>query len=168
MSRVFETLWSVVHQAHLSTEFSRQEYWIGLPFPTAGDLLNPETEITLSVSTALAGRLFYQVAFPATWEAPYETEGEINDLILDVCSRMRKNMVFFPPHFFFDYTNVAPLVPGVAVLSCQPTCISHKHTMLINSLFAYHFASHWIPSVTKWKNPSLSSDTRWVVWIKRQ
>ena len=101
----------------MSTEFSRQEYWIGLPFPTAGDLLNPETEITLSVSTALAGRLFYQVAFPATWEAPYETEGEINDLILDVCSRMRKNMVFFPPHFFFDYTNVAPLVPGVAVLS---------------------------------------------------
>ena len=168
MSRVFETLWSVVHQAHLSTEFSRQEYWIGLPFPTAGDLLNPETEITLSVSTALAGRLFYQVAFPATWEAPYETEGEINDLILDVCSRMRKNMVFFPPHFFFDYTNVAPLVPGVAVLSWQPTCISHKHTMPINSLFAYHFASHWIPSVTKWKNPSLSSDTRWVVWIKRQ
>ena len=101
----------------MSTEFSRQEYWIGLPFPTAGDLLNPETEIPLSVSPALAGRLFYQVAVPAPWDAPYETEGEINDLILDVCSRMRKNMVFFPPHFFFDYTNVAPLVPGVAVLS---------------------------------------------------
>ena len=145
--------------------FQARIYWIGLPFPRAGDLLNPETEITLSVSTALAGRLFYH---SAPWEAPYETEGEINDLILDVCSRMRRNTVFSPPHFFFDYTNVAPLVPGVAVLSCQPTCISHKHTMLINSLFAYHFASHWIPSVTKWKNPSLSSDTRWVVWIKRQ
>ena len=165
MSRVFETPWFVVHQAHMSTELFRQEYWIGLPFPTAGDLLNPETEIASSVSTALAGRLFYH---SATWEAPHKTEGEISDLILGVCSRMRKNTVFSPPHFFFDYTNVAPLVPGVAVLSCQPTCILHRHTILINSLFAYHFASHWIPSVTKWKNPSLSSEPRWVVWIKRQ
>ena len=28
-------------QAPLSMEFSRQEYWIGLPFPSPGDLLNP-------------------------------------------------------------------------------------------------------------------------------
>ena len=26
------------HQAPLSMEFSRQEYWSGLPFPSAGDL----------------------------------------------------------------------------------------------------------------------------------
>ena len=26
--------WTVAHQALLSMEFSRQEYWIGLPFPT--------------------------------------------------------------------------------------------------------------------------------------
>ena len=31
----------VAHQAPLSTEFSRQEYWSGLPFPTPGDLLDP-------------------------------------------------------------------------------------------------------------------------------
>ena len=28
----------VAPQAPLSMEFSRQEYWIGLPFPTPGDL----------------------------------------------------------------------------------------------------------------------------------
>ena len=28
-------------QAPLSMEFSRQEYWTGLPFPTSGDLPNP-------------------------------------------------------------------------------------------------------------------------------
>ena len=28
-------------QAPLSREFSRQEYWTGLPFPTSGDLPNP-------------------------------------------------------------------------------------------------------------------------------
>ena len=33
--------WTVVYQAPLSMEFSRQEYWIGLPFPTPGDLPDP-------------------------------------------------------------------------------------------------------------------------------
>ena len=31
----------VAHQAPLSMEFSRQEYWSGLPFPTPGDLPDP-------------------------------------------------------------------------------------------------------------------------------
>ena len=30
--------WAVARQAPLSMEFSRQEYWSGLPFPTPGDL----------------------------------------------------------------------------------------------------------------------------------
>ena len=33
--------WTVAHQAPLSMEFSRQEYWSGLPFPSPGDLSNP-------------------------------------------------------------------------------------------------------------------------------
>ena len=36
-----ETPWTGAHQAPLSLEFSRQEYWIGLPFPTPGDLPDP-------------------------------------------------------------------------------------------------------------------------------
>ena len=36
--RFFVTLWTVAHQAPLSMEFSRQEYWSGLPFPSPGDL----------------------------------------------------------------------------------------------------------------------------------
>ena len=35
------TPWTIAHQAPLSMEFSRQEYWSGLPFPSPGDLLNP-------------------------------------------------------------------------------------------------------------------------------
>ena len=35
------TPWTVAHQAPLSMEFSRQEYWDGLPFPSPGDLPNP-------------------------------------------------------------------------------------------------------------------------------
>ena len=42
LSRVllFATPWSVVYQAPQSTEFSRQEYWSGVPFPSPGDLPN--------------------------------------------------------------------------------------------------------------------------------
>ena len=36
--------WTVAHQAPPSMEFSRQEYRIGLPFPTPGDLPDPEIE----------------------------------------------------------------------------------------------------------------------------
>ena len=38
------TLWTVAHQAPLSIEFSRQEYWSGLPFPPPGDRPNPGIE----------------------------------------------------------------------------------------------------------------------------
>ena len=42
--RLFVTLWTVAHQAPLSTEFPRQEYCCGLPFLSSGDLPEPETE----------------------------------------------------------------------------------------------------------------------------
>ena len=42
--RLFATLSTVAHQAPLSTEFSRQEYWDGLPFPPPGDLPDPGIE----------------------------------------------------------------------------------------------------------------------------
>ena len=50
-----ETPWTVAHQAPLSTEFSRQEHWSGLSFPTPGDLPVPGVE---PASPALAGAFF--------------------------------------------------------------------------------------------------------------
>ena len=46
LSRVclFVTPRTVAHQASLSMEFSRQEYWSGLPFPSPEDLPDPEIE----------------------------------------------------------------------------------------------------------------------------
>ena len=38
------TPWPVAQQAPLSIEFSRQEYWSGLPFPSPGDLPYPGIE----------------------------------------------------------------------------------------------------------------------------
>ena len=46
LSRVwlFVTPWTVAHQDPPFMEFSRQEYWSGLPFPSPGDLPNPGIE----------------------------------------------------------------------------------------------------------------------------
>ena len=46
LSRVqlFATHWTVAYQAPLSIEFSRKEYWSGLPFPSPGDLPDPGIE----------------------------------------------------------------------------------------------------------------------------
>ena len=41
---VFVTPWTVVHQVPLSMEFSRQEYWSGMPFPSSGKLPDPGIE----------------------------------------------------------------------------------------------------------------------------
>ena len=56
--QLFVTLWAVACQAPLSMEFSRQEYWSGLPCLPPGDLPNPEIEPTSPVSPALAGGFF--------------------------------------------------------------------------------------------------------------
>ena len=43
-TRLFVTPQTVAHQSSLSTEFSRQEYQSGQPFPTPGDLPNSRIE----------------------------------------------------------------------------------------------------------------------------
>ena len=48
----------MAHQDPLSLEFSRQEYWRALPFPTPGDLLDPGIESVSPESPALAGGFF--------------------------------------------------------------------------------------------------------------
>ena len=55
LSRVqlFATPWTVAHQAPLSMEFSRQRDWSGLPFPTPGDLPDPEIKSMSLASPAL-------------------------------------------------------------------------------------------------------------------
>ena len=42
--QLFATTWMVAHQVPLSMEFSRSEYWSGLPFPSPGNFLNPGIE----------------------------------------------------------------------------------------------------------------------------
>ena len=59
------TPWTVACQALLSMEFSRQEYWSGLPCPSPGDLRDPGIE---PASPAEAGGFF-------TLKPPEKPEG---------------------------------------------------------------------------------------------
>ena len=49
-------------------EFSKQEYWSGLPLPTPEDLSDPGIELTALAPPALAGGFF---TISANWEAQY-------------------------------------------------------------------------------------------------
>ena len=64
---LFATPWAIACQAPLPTEFSRQEYWSGLPFPSPGDLQTQGSEPGSLMSPALAGRFF---TTSTTWQAP--------------------------------------------------------------------------------------------------
>ena len=61
---LFQTLWTIAHQAPWSMGFSRQEYWGGLPCPPLGDFPNPGTE-SMSLMDSLASRFF---TTSTTWE----------------------------------------------------------------------------------------------------
>ena len=74
--RLLATLWTVACHAPPSLEFSRQEYWSGLPFTPPGDLPDPGIELVSPASPALAGRFF-------TLEPPGKPPGEpLNENII--------------------------------------------------------------------------------------
>ena len=56
--QLFATPWTVAHQVLLSMEFSRQEYWSGLPLPSPGNLPNPGIITVSLASFVLAGKFF--------------------------------------------------------------------------------------------------------------
>ena len=53
------TPWTVAYQAPLSTGFSRQKYWSGLPGPPLGGLPDPRIELVSSGSPALQVESFF-------------------------------------------------------------------------------------------------------------
>ena len=66
---LFAIPWTACPPSSSSMEFSRQEYWSGLPFPPPGDLPRPEIELKSLASPTLAGRFF---TTSATWEALWQ------------------------------------------------------------------------------------------------
>ena len=60
LAQLFEAPWTVAYQAPPSMEFSRQEYWTGLRFPSPGDLPDPGIEPRSPTLQAYALHLSHQ------------------------------------------------------------------------------------------------------------
>ena len=73
--QLFVTLWTAAHQAPRSMEFSRQEYWSGLPFPTL------EIVPTQGSNPRFLLLLHWQAIFYdwVTWEAQEWLDGTVTN-----------------------------------------------------------------------------------------
>ena len=67
-SLLFVNPWTIAHKAPLSMEFSRQEYWSGLLFPSSGAFPDPGIEPISPVFPELTDVFF---TTSSTWEALY-------------------------------------------------------------------------------------------------
>ena len=57
--RLFVAPWTAARQAPLPMEFSRPEYWTGLPFPSPGDLRDPGIEPASLNVFCIGGQIFH-------------------------------------------------------------------------------------------------------------
>ena len=93
--RLFVAPWIVALQAHLSMEFSRQQYWSGLPFPPPEDLPNPGIEPVSLASPALADKFF---TTSTTWESQYSERLQFDWIIPHLCKLWNCFKLQFPSY----------------------------------------------------------------------
>ena len=77
---LFVTLWTVAYQAPPSMEFSRQENWSGLPFPSPGNLPDPGIKPGLPYCR----QTFYRLSHQATSYAWHQLISEFEKLNLEI------------------------------------------------------------------------------------
>ena len=108
--QLFATLWTVALQAPLSMEFSRQEYWSGLPFPSSANLPDPGSNPGLPHCR----KIFFFTIW-ATREAQGSTYSSLqalahmipsSQLFLTTITTIRINFFF---RMFWNYLQSAPL-----------------------------------------------------------
>ena len=114
--RLFVTLWTVACQAPLSMEFSRQEYWSGVPFPSLGDLPSPGIEPWCpalqadSLSSEPPGKHSKRV-----YKLQILTNTSLSDIFLWISTGTWIKIVFFPS------ANLS-----LVSLICRPPRTEHK------------------------------------------
>ena len=93
LSRVqlFVTPWTGAYQAPPSMEFSKQEYWSGLPFPSPGDLPVPGIEPS---SPALQALLLYRLSHQGSIMTNLDSILKGRDITLPTKVCLVKAMVF--------------------------------------------------------------------------
>ena len=119
--------WTVNCQAPLFIEFSRQEYWIWVPFPSPVDLPDPGIKPSSPAASVLAGGLF-------TFEPPGLTQVILLSLHLLL-------LILFFTFFFFSYdsTHIIFLMYSCCKIFYK---LQVYNTVIHNFLRLYSIYSH--------------------------
>ena len=123
---LFATLWTAACQTPQSMEFSRQEYWNGLPFPSPGDLPDPGIEPLSLMSPALAGRFF-------TTSTAWEAQGLYN-----FHTTAEYSSIWVPIGYKPGNTGTYPGAERCKIFQKDTKISWSKGIEIIHSLFSYH------------------------------
>ena len=107
------TLWTVARQAPLSTGFSRQEYWSGLPFPPPWDLPDPGMEPVVSCDSCIGRRILYPL-----------------------------NHLGSPPNFCLAQITFVCRIPASSQMSPEGRC-SEQQMVVMKVMFCYPLSHIW-------------------------
>ena len=141
--QLFATPWTVACQVSLSMEFSRQEHWSGLPFPTPGGHPNLGVKPVSVASPALAGGLYTtgtswkalsSISFLHTFSFPqFAALKNLNPFFFFFClwwCHFSKKLLFFfqmlykpevlAPFLSFSSVKVKVLVTPLCSTLCDP------------------------------------------------
>ena len=137
--QLFATPCTVAYQAPQSVEFSRQKYWIGLPFPSPEDLPNPGIE---RGSPALqADRITFTIAL---------------EILMEPRNVGRWGKLWFPfhNHLFIWEPLCFPVCVGAGILVPRILCrFVPRILFLVTSVLLFFsfkclFRVHWVKVFT--------------------
>ena len=93
--QLFVAPWTVAHQAPLSLEFSRQEHWSGVPFPSLGDLPHPRWNLGL----LHCRQTLYQLSHQGSYYHSLVANSDGGGVLADECSPLKQAG---SPHLLFS------------------------------------------------------------------
>ena len=135
---LFVATWTVAHQVPLSMEFSRQEYWSGLPFPTPRDLPNPGIKLMSLASLALAAEsLLLMPPGKPLWKS------------YSITKLKRSTSLIFPLTFYYNWnpfllsTSFSPGVFTSGGFSSSPTSSIHSWRYSVCSCSSLMLSNHF-------------------------
>ena len=88
--RLFETLWTVAHQAPPSMGFSRQEYWGALPCPPPGASRPRDRTQSLMKGIAILEEILDFLGFGLSWKAVVCFLTRTSSPVLLACPHLRQ------------------------------------------------------------------------------
>ena len=146
-------LWTVAHQAPLSVEFSKQEYWNGLPFPPPGDLSQSRNGTHISCIFCISRQILYNCAtreahIPWSWIAKSIFDMSLSAATLCLPERPLK----FPRRSWLTIgqESWAEVVPLASFSSCpMMSCFDPEDSRITFLIFIPPCSSPCISSYTR-------------------